>query len=171
METTADTAPNTVPHARDAFDAPLVAPDTPLPAVVVPPTKLATHGASAEEIAQEIATQYDLTTPDGWTLAMRSLASRPEVLRTLVRWLTSDPDVEGSAAKFLKALAYVTENGVGKPIERHEHTHRGVVRHEHVTPPVAWTDEDDAPPGRLTATASIDAAAAQPASEPPTQTP
>lgn len=102
------------------------------------PVQLAYQGATAEAIADEIAAHHDLATPEGWTEAMRALAARPEVLRRLVRALADDTV---PTRAFHAALRYVTENGVGKPVERHEHTHRGTVGHVLLAPPIAWTDE------------------------------
>lgn len=115
-----------------AFDAPLVS-----PAVARQLVSDGTIGLTPEQLAEDIAAQHDLGTPDGWTEAMRSLAGRHEVLRRLARDLT----LEHSHPKlFHTALKYVTENGVGRPIERHEHLHRGAIAHVHITPPITWTD-------------------------------
>jgi hypothetical protein len=117
---------------ESAFDAPLVS-----PAIARQLVGDGSVGLTPEQLAEEIARTYDLDTPDGWTEAMRSLAGRREVLRRLARDLT----LEHSHPKlFHAALKYVTENGVGRPIERHEHLHRGAIAHVHVTPPIQWTD-------------------------------
>lgn len=142
------TAPETAPPAAPAhpptvFDAPLMASG-------LAPTMLAYKGATTEQIADEIRAQYDLTTQDGWTAAMRSLPARPEVLRHLVETLVkgfTHPD-------FKWALNYVTNNGIGRPLERIQHSGQvGVVV---VTPPIRWTDD---PSPSITATAKIDVAA------------
>lgn len=126
--------------AASAFDAPLVS------SSVVRAVVGDASGLTPEQLADEVARTYDLDTPEGWTEAMRSLAGRREVLRRLARDLT----LEHSHPKlFHAALKYVTENGVGRPIERHEHLHRGAIAHVHVTPPIQWTDglpTDGAPP-------------------------
>lgn len=138
--TAPETAPPAVPaHPPTAFDAPLMASG-------LAPTKIAYNGASAAEIADEIRSQYDLTTQDGWTAAMRSLPARPEVLRHIVDVLVkgfTHPD-------FKWALNYATNNGIGRPLERIQHSGQvGVVV---VTPPIRWTDD---PAPSITATAKI----------------
>lgn len=120
-------------HPPSVFDAPLMASG-------LLPTKLAYNGATAAEIADEIRAQYDLTTNDGWTGAMRSLPARPEVLRHLVTVLVAGfehPD-------FKWAMKYVTENGIGRPLERIQHS--GAVGVVVITPPIRWTDEPPPPP-------------------------
>lgn len=124
--------------AASAFDAPLVS------SSVVRAVVGDASGLTPEQLADEVARTYDLDTPQGWTEAMRSLAGRREVLRRLARDLT----LEHSHPKlFHAALKYVTENGVGRPIERHEHHHSGVVGHLVIHPPIQWTD--DPPPPAL----------------------
>lgn len=122
-----------VPVAPDPY--PRLTPDAP---VVFRPTLVAHRGATPEQIADEIAEAHDLATPEGWADALRALSARPEVFRRLTKALT---DEDRPLKEFQAALKYVTENGVGKPIERHEHLHRGTIVHAHVTPPIAWSDE------------------------------
>jgi hypothetical protein len=107
---------------------------------------LAYDGATPAQIADEIAAHHDLATETGWTEALKSLAARPEVFRRLTEWLTSQ---DTPPKLYLKALEYVTANGVGKPIERHVHQHDHT--HRVVRPPIAWSDE----PPRITATATV----------------
>lgn len=147
------TADATTP-AKTAMDAPLLAPGA---------SKVLPLDALVEQIITELEDGNDLTTPEGWTNALRALAARREVLRRVVRDLVNEVN---HPKTFRDTLRLVIENGIGKPLERHEHLHRGTVNHKHTAPPIAWTD-DPKPPPPISATATMITEAAVPTAAPP----